>query len=145
MPITNLNALLSSFPLFPFQIFLFLLGLSIPGCSDGKSSVTGSVTMDGQPVASGSVTFIKQGAELAREGAIIQGGSFRTSLPPGTYKLELNGQKVVGKRKQKAFDGSDEEVDLTEEAFPPRYNTKSELIQEIKPGANAIKLDLKSG
>jgi len=142
----NFNSLLSSFPSFPsVQISLFLLGLSIPGCSDGKSSVTGSVTMDGQPVASGSVTFVKQGGELAREGAIIQGGTFRASIPPGTYKLELNGQKVVGKRKQKAFDGTDEEVDLTEEAFPPRYNTNSELIQEIKPGANTIKLDLKSG
>ena len=115
------------------------------GCSDGKSSVTGSVTLDGQPVPSGSITFIKQGGELVREGAVIQGGSFRAALPPGTYKLELNGQKVVGKRKQKAFDGTDEEVELTDEAFPPRYNTKSELVEEIKPGAKVIKLDLKSG
>jgi len=123
-----------------------LLGLAtLPGCSDGKSSVKGSVTIDGQPVGSGSVTFVKQGGELAREGAVIQGGSFHATLPPGTYKLELNGQKVVGKRKQKAFDGTDEEVEITEEAFPPRYNTKSELLQEIKPGANAINLDLKSG
>jgi len=59
--------------------------------------------------------------------------------------LEVNGQKVIGKRKQKAFDGTDEEVEITEEAFPPRYNTKSELLQEIKPGANAIRLDLTSG
>jgi hypothetical protein len=64
-------------------------------------------------------------------------------LPTGKYKLELNGQKVVGKRKQKAFDGSDEEVDLTEELFPPRYNSQSELIEDIKAGANTIKLDLK--
>jgi hypothetical protein len=129
----------------PWLRSVVVLGLAtLLGCSDGKSSVTGAVTIDGQPVASGSVTFVKQSGELAREGAVIQGGSFHATVPPGTYKLELNGQKVVGKRKQKAFDGTDEEVEITEEAFPPRYNTKSELLQEIKPGANAIKLDLKS-
>ena len=126
--------------------FLLFLGFAtLVGCSNGKSSVTGSVTIDGQPVASGSVTFVKQGGELAREGAVIQGGSFHANIPPGTYKLELNGQKVVGKRKQKAFDGTDEEVELTDEVFPPRYNTKSELLEEIKPGANVVTLDLKSG
>ena len=146
MPRIKFNSLPSSLPSFPsVRILLFLLGLSIAGCSDGKSTITGSVTFDGQPVTSGSITFIKQGGELTREGAVIQGGSFRATLPPGTYKLEVNGQKVVGKRKQKAFDGTDEEVEITEEAFPPRYNTKSELIEEIKPGANALKLDLKSG
>ncbi len=119
---------------------------SLPGCRDrSKSIITGSVTMDGQPVTSGSVTFVKQGGELVREGAVIDRGTFHATVPPGNYKLELNGQKVVGKRKQKDFDGKDEEVDITEEAFPARYNTKSELLQEIKPGANAIKLDLKSG
>lgn len=115
------------------------------GCSDGNSSVSGTVTLDGQPVTRGAVTFVKQGGELAREGAVIQDGKFQAVLPPGKYKLELNGQKVVGKRKQKAFDGSDEEVELTEELFPARYNTQTELIENIKPGANAIKLDLKSG
>jgi hypothetical protein len=130
----------------PRLLSVVLIGLPILlGCSNGKASVTGSVTIDGQPVTSGSVTFVKQGGELAREGAVIQGGSFHATVPPGTYKLELNGQKVIGKRKQKAFDGTDEEVEITEEAFPPRYNTKSELLQEIKSGATAIKLDLKSG
>src|SRR5437762_10941765 len=64
--------------------------LVLLGCSDGKSSVTGSVTLDGQPVASGSVTFIKQGGELAREGAVIHGGSFHAAVPTGKYKLDLN-------------------------------------------------------
>jgi hypothetical protein len=117
----------------------------VVGCGDGKSSVNGTVTMDGQPVASGAITFIKTEGEMAREGAIIQDGSFRANVPPGTYKLELQGQKVVGKRKQKGFDGKDEEVELTEELFPERYNTKSELREVIRPGQGTLKLDLKSG
>ena len=71
-------------------------------------------------------------------------GSFSIpNVPPGKYKLELNGQKVISKRKQKAFDGTDEEVEITEELFPERYNSKTELTEEIKPGANTIKLELK--
>ena len=64
-------------------------------------------------------------------------------VPPGKYKLELTGRKVVGKRKQKSFDGTDEELEVTEELFHERYNIKSELSKEIKPGSNTIKLDLK--
>ena len=101
--------------------------------------------MDGQPVGSGAITFTRTEGELVREGAVIQDGSFRASLPPGAYKLELTGQKVVTTRKQKGFDGKDEEVPITEELFPERYNTKSELTEVIKPGKSAMKLDLKSG
>jgi hypothetical protein len=119
--------------------------VTVLGCGDGKSSVSGTVTMDGEPVASGAITFIRTQGELVREGAVIQDGNFRASVPPGTYKLELSGQKVVGKRKQKGFDGKDEEVELTEELFPELYNTKSILIEEIQPGKFKLNLDLKSG
>jgi hypothetical protein len=125
-------------------ILVLVCMASLVGCGDGKSSVTGTVTLDNQPVASGAIAFVKSEGELAREGAVIKDGSFQAHLPPGKYKLELNSQKVVGKRKQKAFDGTEEEVELTEELFPERYNRKTELSQEIKPGANLIKLDLKS-
>lgn len=113
------------------------------GCTDGRGSVNGTVSIDGKPVGSASVTFVKQGGELAREGAVVRDGSFHAVVPPGKYKLEVNGQKVVGKRKQKAFDGTDEEVELTEEMFPERYNAKTDLLEDIRPGINTIKLELK--
>jgi len=117
----------------------------LPGCGDDKSSVSGTVTFDGQPVARGTITFAKSEGELVREGAIIREGSFQANLPPGNYKIELNAQKVVGKRKQKGFDGKDEEVELTEELFPERYNAKTELAAKIDPGANTVKLNIKGG
>jgi hypothetical protein len=117
--------------------------LALAGCGDGKSTIRGTVTLDGQPVPSGSITFVKQeGGSLVREGAVISGGKFAAAVPPGTYKLELNGQKVVGQRTQKGFDGKDETLDVTQELFPDRYNVKTELTEEIKAGVNVIKLDL---
>src|SRR5690349_9681070 len=74
---------------------------AVAGCTGGKSTVTGSVTLDGRPLAKGAITFIKQGGELTREGAVITDGAFHALLPVGSYKLELNAQKVTGKRKQK--------------------------------------------
>jgi len=125
---------------------LWILGLlAVAGCGDGKSTVSGTVTLDGQPVPSGSITFVKQeGGSLVREGAVISGGKFEASVPPGKYKIELNSQKVVGKRTQKGLDGKDETLDVTQELFPARYNAQTELIEEIKPGSNTLKLDLKS-
>jgi len=125
---------------------LVVLALAaIVGCGDGKSSVSGTVTMDGEPVKSGAITFTRTDGELVREGAVIQDGNFRASVPAGTYKLELTGQKVVSVRKQKGFDGKDEEVPITEELFPEQYNTKSVLTEAVKPGTRTMKLDLKSG
>jgi hypothetical protein len=122
---------------------LFLL-VALAGCGENQGSVKGTVTFDGRPVVNGAVTFVKSDGGLVREGAVIRDGSFQTRMPPGKYKIEVNAQKVVGKKKQKGFDGTEEEIELTEEMFPERYNTKTELSEEIKAGANTVNLDLKS-
>lgn len=116
----------------------------LAGCGNGKASVDGAVTLDGQPVATGVITFVKADGNLAREGAVIKDGAFQATLLPGKYKLELTGQKVVGKRRQKGFDGADEEVEITAELFPAQYNTNTNLTQDLKPGPNTLKLDLKT-
>jgi hypothetical protein len=116
----------------------------LSGCGESQGNVTGTVTMDGQPVSSGSITFVKAEGGQVREGAVIKDGGFQAKLPPGKYKIELSGQKAVGKRTQKGFDGKDEVLEITEPLFPDRYNTKTELSEDIKSGSNTLKLDLKS-
>jgi hypothetical protein len=123
-----------------------LLLASLCGCGGGgPSHVTGSVALDGRPVADGAVTFVMTEGGSDREGAVIRDGAFEVRLKPGRYRVELTGQKPVGTRRQKGFDGKEEEVKVTEQLFPERYNAKSELIETIMPGSNTIKLDLKSG
>ena len=85
-----------------------LVCAALTGCGGGPSNVTGTVTMDGETVASGSITFVKADGTV-REGAVIKDGSFRRRCAR-KYKIELTGQKVVGKKKQKGFDGKDEEM-----------------------------------
>ena len=128
----------------PWYFLGGLLLIAIVGCGNKLGSVDGSVTLDGQPVPDGMVTFIKQGTEPGREGAVIKDGKFSAQIPPGSYKLELNGQKDNGSRVQKGFDGKDEVIPQTVERFPDKYNKKTELTQEIKAGANPVKLELNS-
>jgi hypothetical protein len=124
---------------------LSLIGMfALLGCRDNKGIVTGAVTFDGQPVGRGMITFVKQDGDVLREGAIIQDGRFLAHLPPGEYKIELNAQKVISKRKQKGFDGKDEEVEITDELFPQRYNAKTTLTAKIGPGPNTVDLDAKA-
>lgn len=130
---------------FTSSVLLLTLIATASGCGDGKGAVVkGTVMLDGKAVPNGSVTFVKSEGGLVREGATITDGAFTANLPPGKYKVELNGQKLVGKRKQKGFDGKMEEIDLTEEMFPENYNSKSELSEVISAGNNTIKFDLKS-
>jgi len=114
---------------------------SFAGCGDGKSTISGTVTFDGRPVPSGMITFVSRGESLVREGAVIRDGAFQASLPPGDYQIELSAQKVIGKQKQKGFDGKDEEVTLTAELFPERYNAKTTLTTTVNRGANTLQLD----
>jgi hypothetical protein len=123
---------------------LSLLLILLSGCGSQVGSIDGTVTLDGQPVPTGVVMFIKQGGELKVEGAVIQAGKFKAQIPPGNYRLELQGQKVVGTRTQKGFDGKDEVLEITDQLFPAKYNKSSTLSQEIKAGANPIKLELSS-
>jgi len=115
----------------------------LTGCGDREGDITGTVTFDGQPVSSGSITFVNPETG-ARGGGVIRDGSFQTKLQPGKYQVSVTAAKKAGKKTQKGFDGKDEVIELTEEMIPEWYNTKTELTQEIKPGSNPLKFDLKS-
>src|SRR4029079_17294443 len=77
------------------------LGLLVvrAGCGREKPTLDGTVTLDGEPLASGSVLLVKTDGGLVREGAGIKDGAFQVKLPPGTYRVEINARKVVGKIK----------------------------------------------
>jgi len=117
--------------------------VALAGCGEREGEITGTVTFDGQPVPNGSITFVNPDTG-ARGGGVIRDGSFQTKLQPGKYQVAVTAARKAGKKTQKGFDGKDETIELTEELIPEWYNTKTELIEEIKPGGNSLKFDLKS-
>jgi hypothetical protein len=56
-------------------------------------------------------------------------------VPIGNSKIEIRVPKVVGKKK--LYDTPDSPVqDLMAETLPEKYNEKTELTFEVKPGTN---------
>src|SRR5262245_39091276 len=119
---------------------------AVSGCSKGPAvgTVTGEVTFDGQPVKDGHVTFTPVDGKGQTGGAKIVDGKFKAEQVPALkMKVELHGNKVIGKRK--AYDTPESPVfDEVVELLPPKYNVNSELSFDGKRGMQEVKYDLKS-
>jgi len=101
------------------------------GCSGNTKSspVSGAVTMDGEPLANAMVSFQPIGKEL-NSGP----GSTGKTNDRGEYALEVVGGgngAVEGLHKVMIRSG-DAKVTI-----PAKYNVKTELRYEVKPGNNA--------
>ena len=124
------------------RIALIALTLgAVCGCGPGASSLTGGVTLDGQPLADGSLllTPVDMNKGTAA-GCEIKGGKYALSgaqaPAPGKYKAEVHANRKSGKQVQKAMGQKGEMMDELVEAVAPRFNKATELTVEVKPGAN---------
>ena len=127
-------------------VFGLLLGLACAdGCSSeaGKATVSGEVTLDGQPLKEGVIRFVPADGKSPTADAAIVVGRFEATVPLGTKRVEISAPKVVGKRKM--YDTPQSPwVDEVAELIPARYNVKSMLTAEVKKGPNDLSFDLKS-
>jgi hypothetical protein len=127
----------STFPL------LCLVCLAV-GCGDGRQlgTVSGRVTLDGQPLADARVNF--QPAGDTRNPGI---GSFGRTNANGEYSLTLIDEKaegaIVGKHRvmikavpEGAGDPADDKQRAGVDRVPAEYNSKSTLTFDVKPGHN---------
>jgi hypothetical protein len=123
----------------------FLCGLSVAGCGGHDSRVSGVVTLDGQPLTTGTVTFHSLSAGVSAYGSIGAGGRFRlqtgqiAGLPPGEYVATV---VATGEPPPVAPNESPRPGALL---TPPVYGNQqtSPLKFTVKPGANHFKLELR--
>ncbi|MEM4188370.1 MAG: hypothetical protein QXN56_04335 [Candidatus Hadarchaeum sp.] len=145
-------------------LILAFFGISgVLGCgSQGPAlaPVSGKVTMDGQPLSGVIVTFVPVGGGVSSSGVTDEAGVYRLSCPLGPGALV--GEHRVYVRSQPPGSTLTGEVPSEddpaykpnpyasvaakpfEEKIPARYNTKSELVREVKRGQNVIDLELTS-
>jgi hypothetical protein len=151
-----------------FAICCLVICVVAAGCGSGGpelGTVTGTVTMDGEPLDGVLVTFVP-----------VEGGRAATATTDasGKYELIYASEKgaVVGQHRVSvttlntaapAVDMSEVRSDdpryeellaqskkaynnaSTKEAIPARYNTETELVKEVASGSNEINLELTSG
>jgi hypothetical protein len=116
------------------------------GCSRGPAmaKISGEVTMDGQPLKEGRILFTPEDGQGQTGGSTITDGKFLVEVPPAKMKVQINANQVIGK--QPAYEGAPNSpmIDIVKEIIPKRYNDQTELKEDVKPGAQSVKYELRS-
>jgi hypothetical protein len=101
--------------------------------------VSGTVTLDGKPIVGGQVSFLpmQEGLNAPSKG----GGSAARTDQKGHYVLYYV-QDVPGAVIGKHFVQVSAQSEIGLEMVPPKYNTSSELVLEVKPGSNPLDIKL---
>ncbi|WP_145172450.1 hypothetical protein [Gimesia aquarii] len=119
------------------------------GCTKEKTfertQVEGMVTLNGNPVEKGVITFIPAG-KGASAGAKIESGKFmipkQQGPSPGDYRVEIDSSVPTGKQIL-STDGETME-DEFENSIPPKFNRLTELKVTLKTGNNQHLFDLET-
>jgi hypothetical protein len=126
-----------------------VLFLAAAGCGPNAARVSGTVTLDGQPLTTGNVSFHPDGDSGAPAyGQIDAQGRYSLStgsdagLPPGKYVAVV----VATKDPPKPYDATGAEIPPIP-ITPAKYSqvSTSDLRVDVKSGQNDIPLALQSG
>lgn len=134
----------------------FLLSASctvvlLTGCGDGgpeRATVLGSVSLDGQPVESGSIAFFPvEGTSGPSAGGTIEAGRYRVDSSKGVVvgksRIEINARRKTGKMIPDLMNPNAMMEEYVE-GVPSQFNSESTLIREIESGRNQIDFELVS-
>lgn len=120
------------------------------GCNhDGRQSLEGTVTLDGQPLPTGDITFFPvPGTPGPTAGGKIVEGRFSISAEggtmAGTFRVQITARRKTGKQ---VFDPTAQMmdpnakngmIDQYEQYLPSRYNQQSELTADVIQGGKNV-------
>lgn len=128
-------------PLLMWSVASWLL---ICGCSEPTTAlVSGSVSVDGEPAQVGAIAFIPSDNKGTPVGAKISDGEYAAYVPFGKKKVEVRVSKEIGEKR--LYETPDSPVKkMMGEALPPRFNSRTELVLDVKPGENRQDYHLKT-
>jgi len=127
---------------------LFVSSSLFVGCDEATvergEPVTGTVTLDGQPLDQGSVSFIPATGGDTSAVAPVAAGAYslppENGLKPGKYVVRISSVEG-GAGDPNIMPG---ETKPAKERVPPAWNSKSKHEVEVVDGDNAFTFDLKS-
>src|SRR5947209_518235 len=121
---------------------VFLLLGTLFGCGGSMpiGEVNGTVTLDGVPVDGGSIEF--RPAEGPTAGCLIEAGKYSAEVPAGISEVQIIWARPTGKKRRAFPDDKSPFIVETREAIPSKYNQKSTLTIDVKPGKNEKNFEL---
>jgi hypothetical protein len=138
----------------PWAVLLMVVVAALHGCAPaddglGRRETSGTVTLDGQPLATGSIQFepqVSNTGTLVSGGGIIRGGRYsiprEKGLCPGKYKVSISsaGEAPGGDE----FQPPGDRTPPPPEKVPLKYNVATTLTAEVKADVpNIFNFDLK--
>jgi len=132
-----------------YRFVLLTAAAFVAGCGGG-AKVSGTVTLDGQVLKAGTVTFHPTGSGSVGTGTISLDGRYEIaagldkSLPPGEYVVTVEAtEAAIASAEQPA--GPPRPPGPAKRFTPAKYAEKatSDLKFTVKPGQNTIDLELK--
>ncbi len=123
---------------------LLVIGFALPGCgSDGppqpeRYPVSGTVTLDGKPLETGTIYF-KTVATGGIDGMEIHGGQFSGDAEAGERRVEISSMRTI----IADMGGMQSEAQVND--IPPRYNSESNVTVNVTPeGPNDFTFEVTS-
>jgi hypothetical protein len=149
---------------FPVPVFL-ILG-TVAGCGSGNplsyTNVKGTVTLNGQPLEKGEITFAVvgrpptfinivdgkfSGQAVVGSNTIAVSAKKKTGVPPKLSK-QAQGQINAYKQKSRAEGGADPQVNFEStpvESIPKEWNSASKQVRVVEAGAaNNFEFDIRA-
>ena len=125
-------------------VFVAVAVCCVAGCGGGDlGRVSGTVTLDGQPLADALVSFYPEDGRPSM-GTTDADGNYDLSFTP-TEAGAMIGNHIVRITVAQVEGEGEEGGRLPKETIPAKYNSKSELKAEVKPGKNRnVNFDLSS-
>ena len=128
-------------------ILLLVLLPLLFGCGgpDNRAEVSGTVRLNGTPLATGSISFVPtEGTEGPSSGGEITNGKYRVfrakGVAVGKNRVSI---RSVAKTGRKVADRHGELEDEKVQVVPRKYNDVSEIVCTVQPGSNQLDFDLK--
>jgi hypothetical protein len=132
---------------------LFLLVASIVSVSFGSGcgsrggpplgTVTGTVTLDGEPVPGVSVTFIPEDRGSPSYGGTDENGVYRLFFNQNRLGAEVGTHNVIIENREPETDDSGKLIDDTPVVkIPKKYQQPGQLTADVGSGRNNIDFDL---
>jgi hypothetical protein len=108
-----------------------LAGLA--GCDRGPAvgTVTGKITVDGQPVDGGLIRMVPVDGNSQPADSVVTAGNYSITMPVGEKRVEIFWAPGGGGKIDTASQGAEKAI---VQRVPAKYNTESTLVYTVEQG-----------
>ncbi|GIW82424.1 MAG: hypothetical protein KatS3mg105_4231 [Gemmatales bacterium] len=120
------------------RLTLLIFVALIAGCGGGRAVVSGNVTLDGEPLVTGTVTWISTDGKTVAYGQIQNDGSYRAEMPAGEYFVTVVATSMPEQNENPMIEA------VGKLLVPAKYTRKEEsgLKYTVQSGNNQIDIPL---